>query len=217
MEFSTRAAELTTLLESRIGNFYTNFQVDEIGRVVSIGDGIARVYDFWGSDLSIRTFNLNLEVGIFGVFLFLSILIFMAGAGQRELKKKEEKPRFWSGSGSGASSYGADGTPPGEKDEGGKRKRKRPRPNEDNKDRRITLLNGLRTSLIYKLQELLKADLRLPPPHFHRLRSAIDRLEKIQPENWTQMVTLLEEVRTQGAESDLFKKVKALGEAFKWW
>ncbi|XBH63515.1 hypothetical protein VPH35_117472 [Triticum aestivum] len=25
-------------------NFYTNFQVDEIGRVVSAGDGIARVY-----------------------------------------------------------------------------------------------------------------------------------------------------------------------------
>ncbi|XBI55070.1 hypothetical protein VPH35_036964 [Triticum aestivum] len=25
-------------------NFYTNFQVDEIGRVVSVGDGIARVY-----------------------------------------------------------------------------------------------------------------------------------------------------------------------------
>nr|GEX04613.1 retrovirus-related Pol polyprotein from transposon TNT 1-94 [Tanacetum cinerariifolium] len=30
--------------ESRISNFYTNFQVDEIGRVVSVGDGIARVY-----------------------------------------------------------------------------------------------------------------------------------------------------------------------------
>nr|QXI86857.1 ATPase subunit 1 [Lactuca serriola]QXI86899.1 ATPase subunit 1 [Lactuca serriola] len=44
MEFSPRAAELTTLLESRISNFYTNFQVDEIGRVVSVGDGIARVY-----------------------------------------------------------------------------------------------------------------------------------------------------------------------------
>ncbi|KAI3772885.1 hypothetical protein L6452_04079 [Arctium lappa] len=44
MEFSSRAAELTTLLESRISNFYTNFQVDEIGRVVSVGDGIARVY-----------------------------------------------------------------------------------------------------------------------------------------------------------------------------
>ncbi|KAL1105209.1 hypothetical protein V6Z11_D04G118000 [Gossypium hirsutum] len=44
MEFSPRAAELTTLLESRITNFYTNFQVDEIGPMVSVGDGIARVY-----------------------------------------------------------------------------------------------------------------------------------------------------------------------------
>nr|ULQ69627.1 ATPase subunit 1 [Juncus alatus]ULQ69698.1 ATPase subunit 1 [Juncus himalensis] len=44
MEFSPRAAELTTLLESRISHFYTGFQVDEIGRVVSVGDGIARVY-----------------------------------------------------------------------------------------------------------------------------------------------------------------------------
>ena len=30
MEFSPRAAELTTLLESRISNFYTNFQLDGI-------------------------------------------------------------------------------------------------------------------------------------------------------------------------------------------
>ncbi|GAB2288724.1 ATP synthase alpha chain mitochondrial precursor [Dionaea muscipula] len=44
MKFSPRAAELTTLLESRITNFYTHFQVDEIGRVVSVGDGIAHVY-----------------------------------------------------------------------------------------------------------------------------------------------------------------------------
>ncbi|KAI3681460.1 hypothetical protein L6452_36256 [Arctium lappa] len=44
MEFSPRAAELTTLLESRISNFYTNFQVDEFGRVVSVGDEIACVY-----------------------------------------------------------------------------------------------------------------------------------------------------------------------------
>ncbi|VYS71764.1 unnamed protein product [Arabidopsis thaliana] len=39
-----RAAELTNLFESRIRNFYANFQVDEIGRVVSVGDGIAQVY-----------------------------------------------------------------------------------------------------------------------------------------------------------------------------
>jgi F-type H+-transporting ATPase subunit alpha len=44
MEFHPRAAELTTLLESRISYFYTNLKVDEIGRVVSVGDGIARVY-----------------------------------------------------------------------------------------------------------------------------------------------------------------------------
>lgn len=39
MEFSPKASELTTLLEKKITNFYTNFQVDEIGRVVSVGDG----------------------------------------------------------------------------------------------------------------------------------------------------------------------------------
>ncbi|CAL5203071.1 unnamed protein product [Lathyrus oleraceus] len=44
MEFSVKATELTTLLESRITNFYTNFQVDEIGLVVSVGDGIAHIY-----------------------------------------------------------------------------------------------------------------------------------------------------------------------------
>nr|YP_010598283.1 ATP synthase F1 subunit 1 [Psychotria serpens]UIG86783.1 ATP synthase F1 subunit 1 [Psychotria serpens] len=44
MELSPRAAELTSLLESRISNVYTNWKVDEIGRVVSVGDGIARVY-----------------------------------------------------------------------------------------------------------------------------------------------------------------------------
>jgi len=44
MEFSPRAAELTTLLESRMTNFYKNFQVDEIDQVVLVGDGIARFY-----------------------------------------------------------------------------------------------------------------------------------------------------------------------------
>jgi F-type H+-transporting ATPase subunit alpha len=44
MEFTPRAAELTTLLENRIINYYTDLKVDEIGRVVSVGDGIARVY-----------------------------------------------------------------------------------------------------------------------------------------------------------------------------
>lgn len=36
--------ELTTLLEKRITDYSTDLKVDEIGRVVSVGDGIARVY-----------------------------------------------------------------------------------------------------------------------------------------------------------------------------
>ncbi|CAF1826986.1 unnamed protein product [Brassica napus] len=44
MELSPRAAELTNLFEIRIRKFYANFQVDEIGRVVSVGDGIAQVF-----------------------------------------------------------------------------------------------------------------------------------------------------------------------------
>ena len=38
------AGELSNLLEQRITNYYTKLNVDEIGRVISVGDGIARVY-----------------------------------------------------------------------------------------------------------------------------------------------------------------------------
>ena len=41
---SIAAGELSNLLENRITNFYTKLNVDEIGRVLSVGDGIARVY-----------------------------------------------------------------------------------------------------------------------------------------------------------------------------
>jgi len=37
-------AELSTLLEQKITNYYIKLQVDEIGRMVSIRDGIAHVY-----------------------------------------------------------------------------------------------------------------------------------------------------------------------------
>uniref|UniRef100_A0A3B6MLJ4 ATPase F1/V1/A1 complex alpha/beta subunit N-terminal domain-containing protein n=1 Tax=Triticum aestivum TaxID=4565 RepID=A0A3B6MLJ4_WHEAT len=78
MEFSPRAAELTTLLESRMTNFYTNFQVDEIGRVVSVGDGIARAYGLneiqagemveFASD--VKGIALNLENENVGIVVF---------------------------------------------------------------------------------------------------------------------------------------------------
>jgi len=41
---SLSAIELSTLLEQRISNHYSDLNIDEIGRVLSVGDGIARVY-----------------------------------------------------------------------------------------------------------------------------------------------------------------------------
>lgn len=41
---SLSAVELSTLLEQRISNHYSDLNIDEIGRVLSVGDGIARVY-----------------------------------------------------------------------------------------------------------------------------------------------------------------------------
>jgi len=41
---SLSAGEISSLLEQRISNYYTKLNVDEIGRVISVGDGIARVY-----------------------------------------------------------------------------------------------------------------------------------------------------------------------------
>merc|ERR1711970_599504 len=41
---SVGAAEVSTILEERIKSFYQDTNIDEIGRVLSIGDGIAQVY-----------------------------------------------------------------------------------------------------------------------------------------------------------------------------
>lgn len=38
------AAELSGILEERITSFYSQLHVDEVGKVLSVGDGIARVY-----------------------------------------------------------------------------------------------------------------------------------------------------------------------------
>ncbi|MFQ6650883.1 hypothetical protein Gotur_023401 [Gossypium turneri] len=78
MEFSPRVAELTTLLESPITNFYTNFQVDEIGQVVSVGDNIARVYglnEIQAGEMvefasGVKGIALNVENENVGIFVF---------------------------------------------------------------------------------------------------------------------------------------------------
>src|ERR1700674_4066259 len=73
-----RAAEISSILKEQIKNFGKEAEVSEIGRVLSVGDGIARVYgldqvqagemvEFPGG---IRGMALNLEVDNVGVVIF---------------------------------------------------------------------------------------------------------------------------------------------------
>merc|ERR1711934_589422 len=70
------AAEISSILEGRISSFYEDVNIDEIGRVLTVGDGIARVYglqavqagemvEFQPSGLKGMAFNLESDsVGI---------------------------------------------------------------------------------------------------------------------------------------------------------
>jgi len=73
------AAEVSSILEERIKDFYQDTNIDEIGRVLSIGDGIARVYglnevqagemvEFSPSGL--KGMALNLETDSVGIVVF---------------------------------------------------------------------------------------------------------------------------------------------------
>ena len=73
-----RAAEISTILKDQIKNFGNEAEVSEVGQVLSVGDGIARVYgldnvqagemvEFPGG---IRGMALNLEVDNVGVVIF---------------------------------------------------------------------------------------------------------------------------------------------------
>ncbi len=73
-----RAAEISSILKDQIANFGTEAEVSEVGQVLSVGDGIARVYgldqvqagemvEFPGG---IRGMTLNLESDNVGVVIF---------------------------------------------------------------------------------------------------------------------------------------------------
>jgi proton translocating ATP synthase F1 alpha subunit len=77
MAFS--ATELTTIIEDRLTNYYSNVDIDETGTVLTIGDGIARVYGLRGiqagemcefSKSGIKGMVLNLEDDNVGVVIF---------------------------------------------------------------------------------------------------------------------------------------------------
>ena len=73
-----KLSEISTLLEQKISNNYSKLNIDEVGRVLSIGDGIARIYglnkiqagemvEFSGG---VKGMALNLESDNVGVVLF---------------------------------------------------------------------------------------------------------------------------------------------------
>ena len=73
-----RAAEISKVIKDQIANFGTEAEVSEVGTVLSVGDGIARVYgldnvqagemvEFPGG---IRGMALNLEADNVGVVIF---------------------------------------------------------------------------------------------------------------------------------------------------
>ena len=73
-----KLSEISTLLEQKISNHYSKLNIDEFGKVLSIGDGIARVYglnkiqagemvEFSGG---VKGMALNLESDNVGVVLF---------------------------------------------------------------------------------------------------------------------------------------------------
>ena len=73
-----RAAEISAILKEQIANFGSEAQVAEVGRVLSVGDGIARVYgldevragEMVEFDGGIKGMALNLESDNVGIVIF---------------------------------------------------------------------------------------------------------------------------------------------------
>src|SRR5688500_20337410 len=87
-----RAAEISAILKDQIKNFGKEAEVSEIGQVLSVGDGIARVYGLDNVQAGemvefpngIRGMALNLEVDDGGIVIFGSGRdIKEGGTGQR--------------------------------------------------------------------------------------------------------------------------------------
>ena len=73
-----RAAEISAILKEQIRNFGREAQVTEVGQVLSVGDGIARVYgldnvqagEMVEFENGVRGMTLNLETDNVGVVIF---------------------------------------------------------------------------------------------------------------------------------------------------
>ena len=73
-----RAAEISAILKNEIANFGNEAQITEVGQVLSVGDGIARVYgldnvqagELVSFENGIQGMALNLEADNVGVVIF---------------------------------------------------------------------------------------------------------------------------------------------------
>ena len=73
-----RAAEISSILKNEIANFGTEAEVSEVGQVLSVGDGIARVYgldnvqagEMVAFENGVRGMALNLESDNVGIVIF---------------------------------------------------------------------------------------------------------------------------------------------------
>lgn len=78
LQASLDPAELSSIIEERIVNYQEKVDLDEVGRVLSIGDGIARVYglnnckagEMVEFESGLKGMALNLEVGDCGIVVF---------------------------------------------------------------------------------------------------------------------------------------------------
>ena len=73
-----KAAEISAILKEQIKNFDSNAEVSEVGQVLSVGDGIARVYGLDNVQAGemveftngIQGMALNLEIDNVGIVIF---------------------------------------------------------------------------------------------------------------------------------------------------
>src|SRR5947207_15018830 len=82
-----RAAEISRVIRDQIANFDADAQVSEVGTVLSVGDGIARIYgldnvqagEMVEFDNGTKGMALNLEADNVGVVIFAPVADFPVG------------------------------------------------------------------------------------------------------------------------------------------
>ena len=97
---SIRPEEITSIIKERIENFETRLQVDEVGTVLSVGDGVARVFGLKNAmagelvefDTGTKGMVLNLETNNVGIAILGDDLFIKEGSSVKRTEKIVEVP-----------------------------------------------------------------------------------------------------------------------------